>query len=206
MATALRVGLILLRPLPHDVESAIMAGLRRIRTVLKGEARVEGNAPYGIIWYGMNLPIARLVQYDGRRWMISLAILDTLFLWLSQSIAVQVFVAYLFIGTFQLLRAPWNVTIDWIILLSPISWIFLILAPISKLPLGLPLHAFGDTGRGIFYQHNYIYYGLLGTLWLIIFSQIFALGMRDFFIEAFGFCWAVLLGFLYIRKRTNSRG
>jgi len=199
--TLLRVGWILLRPLPHDVENAIMYGLRRIGEVMRGKARVEGNAPYGILWYGVNVPIAKVVRYNGRSWMISLALIDSIFLWFSQTLGILGFATYVFIGTFQLIRAPWNVSIDWIILLGPISWLFLALAPVAKLPVGLPFHAFGDTGRGVFYQHNYIYYGLLGTLWLIVFFYLYENAILDLSISIFGIGWAVLLGYLLLRKK-----
>src|SRR5437660_12314327 len=74
------------------------------------------------------------------------------------------FLAYAFIGTFQLFRAPWNISINWLILLASVSPWLLIIAPIAKLPVGLPLHAFGDTERAFFFKHNFVYYGLLGPL------------------------------------------
>ncbi len=203
VVTAVRTFWIATSPLPHDVQQAIMSGLQRIRPVLRGEVKVQGNAPYGLLWYGINLPFAKLAAYDGRRWMIALALADSLFLWLSQALGLLGFAAYLFIGTFQLLRAPWNVTIDWIIVLGPIAWLFLIIAPIAKLPIGLPLHAFGDTGRGLFYQHNYIYYGLLGTLRLIVFFDLFMQSIENLSIVAFGFAWAFLLGYLYLKRRSS---
>jgi len=201
--TGIRVALIHKRPLPHDVQSAIMNGTSRIGKVLRGEGRVEGNAPYGIIWYGINVPIARLVNYDGRKWMITLALIDSIFLWLSQGLGPMGFAACLLIGTFQLLRAPWNSSIDWIIILGLFGWWFLLLAPIAKLPFGLPFHAFGDTGRGLFYQHNYIYYGLLGTLWTIVFLNDFFSMIRDISIGLFGIAWILLLGVLYLRKTAK---
>ena len=200
LITGVRVAAISKRPLPHDVQSAIMNGTKRIVSVFKREAKVEGNAPYGIIWYGINVPIARLVNYDGRKWMIVLALLDSIFLWFSQALGVVGFVAYLVIGTFQLLRAPWNASINWIIVLGIFNWWFLLLAPIAKLPFGLPFHAFGDTGRGLFYQHNYIYYGLLGTLWLVVFLNDFALMLRDISTGLLGLAWILLLGFLYVSR------
>src|SRR5216117_1656348 len=200
VVTAVRTFWIATSPLPHDVQQAIMSGIQRIRRVLKGEVKVEGNAPYGLLWYGINLPFAKLAAYDGRRWMIALALADSLFLWLSQALGLLGFAAYLFIGTFQLLRAPWNVTIDWIIVLGPIAWLFLIIAPIAKLPIGLPLQAFGDTGRGLFYQHNYIYYGLLGTLWLIVLFEIYVPSIFGASVSILGIFWSLLLGFLYLRR------
>ena len=181
-----------------------MNGLKRIWRVIKGEVKVEGNAPYGIVWYVMNLPIGKLVNYDGRKWMIVLALVDSIFLWLSQAIGLIGFAAYLLIGTFQLLRAPWNVTINWIILTGQFYWWFLIIAPIAKLPVGLPLHSFGDTGRGLFYQHNYVYYGLLGTLWLIVLFSVFLPGILSISIMSLGSFWILLFGYLYAQKRYRK--
>ncbi len=202
--TAFRVLWISLRPLPHDVQQAIMNGLKRIRLVMRREVRVEGNAPYGIIWYGMNLPLGRLVGYQGRRWMILLALVDSLFLWVSTMMGFWGFLAYLSLGTFQLFRAPWNVTINWLILLGLLYWWFLLIAPLAKLPVGLPLHAFGDTGRGFFYKHNYVYYGLLGTFWLIVMFAVFIPVVRDASIFILGLGWVLLLGFLYFRRRFRT--
>src|SRR6059036_2059008 len=81
IVTAVRTFWMAIRPLPHDVQPAIMSGLQRIRRVLSGEVKVEGNAPYGLVWYGINLPFAKLAAYDGRRWMIALALVFSLFLW-----------------------------------------------------------------------------------------------------------------------------
>jgi len=198
--TLIRVGWIAKRPLPHDVQPAIMGGLQRLRQVLKREVKVVGYAPYGIIWYAMNLPLGRLLGYDGRKWMILLALMDSIFLWISQRMGILGFSAYLVIGTFMLFRAPWNVTIDWIVILSLFYWWFLLVAPIAKLPVGLPLHAFGDTGRGLFYQHNYIYYGLLGTLWLIVLFEIYVPSIFGASVSILGIFWSLLLGFLYLRR------
>ncbi len=195
------MGWIANRELPHDVEQAIMGGLKRIGPVLRRETRVGGNAPYGIIWYGINLPVARLAGYDGRKWMLLLALVDSPFIWLSQAMGLPGFVAYILIGTFQLFRSPWNVSIDWIIILGFFYWWLLLIAPIAKLPVGLPLGTFGDTKRGLFYRHNYVYYGLLVTLWLIVFVAAFIPDVMETLIVLFGVLWLVLLGYLHFRRR-----
>jgi hypothetical protein len=200
------MGWIAKQKLPHDVDQAIMFGLKRIRPVLRGEARVGGSAPYGIIWYGINLPMARFVGYDGRKWMLLLALVDSVFIWLSQAMGLLMFTAYILIGTFQLFRAPWNVSIDWIIILGLFYWWLLLIAPIAKLPVGLPLATFGDTKRGLFYQHNYVYYGLLGTLWLIVFVASFMPDITETVTVLFGVIWLVLLGYLYFRRlKVNAK-
>ena len=193
-----------MHPLPHDVDPAIMAGLKNIRKVLQRQIIVSGRAPYGIIWYAINLPIARAAKFNGRYWILYLGLIDGIFLGLSWTMGWLGFLAYIFIGTFQLLRAPWNVSINWLILLALVSPWFLILAPIAKLPVGLPLHAFGDTERALFFKHNFVYYGLLVTIWLIVFFNLFIPSIRDESILTQGFGWGVLLSYLFIRRGLNA--
>src|SRR5437879_642427 len=201
---AVRTLWIEVRPIPHDIEPAIMPGLKSIRKVLRRQTIVSGRAPYGIIWYAINLPIARAAKFKGRYWVLLLGLIDSIFLWLSWTMGWLGFLAYAFIGTFQLLRAPWNTSINWLIVLGLVSPWFLIIAPIAKLPVGLPLHAFGDTERALFFKHNFVYYGLLGYLWLILFFNLFFPSIRDTSILTQGFGWGILLGYLFIRRGRNA--
>ena len=191
-------------PIPHDIEPAIMPGLKNIRRVLHRQTIVSGRAPYGIIWYAINLPIARAAKFNGRYWILYLGLIDSILLWLSLTMGWLGFLAYAFIGTFQLFRAPWNISINWLVLLALVSPWFLIIAPIAKLPVGLPLHAFGDTERAFFFKHNFVYYGLLGTLWLIVFFNLFLPSIRDESILVQGFGWGLLLAYLFIRRGQNT--
>jgi hypothetical protein len=202
--TAVRTLWIGVRPVPHDVEPAIMPGLKNIRKVLERQTIVSGRAPYGIIWYAINLPIARASKFNGRHWILYLGLIDGIFLWLSWIMGWWGFLAYIFVGTFQLFRAPWNTSINWLILLALVSPWFLIIAPIAKLPVGLPLHAFGDTERAFFFKHNFVYYGLLGTLWLIVFFNLFLPSIRDESILIQGFGWGLLLAYLLIRRGRKA--
>jgi len=202
--TVVRTSWTVVRPIPHDVEPAIMPGLKNIRNVLQRQTVVSGRAPYGIIWYAINLPIARAAKFNGRCWILYLGLLDSIFLWLSWTMGWLGFLAYAFIGTFQLFRAPWNISINWLVLLALVSPWFLIIAPIAKLPVGLPLHAFGDTERAFFFKHNFVYYGLLGTLWLIVFFNLFLPSIRDESILVQGFGWGLLLASLFIRRGRNT--
>ena len=149
----------------------------------------------------------RAVRYSGRLWMVALALIDIAFLWYSSEfLGLVVFFAFVFIGTFQLFRAPWNASINWLIILAPISWIFLALAPIAKLPVGLPVQVWGYTERAIGHQHNYIYYGLLGTLWLIVFNHLYFLpGIESSIVVGFGIVWCLILGYAYLERRARRR-
>src|SRR5437667_444392 len=166
--TVFRLVWIVRRPVHRDITSYIFPGLRNLRKIVK-YAPDFSYVPYGLIWYGVNVPIVRLGRYNGRFWMGALALIDAVFLgYIFQALSLTVFFSYVLIGTFQLLRAPWNASINWLIMLAPISWIFLLLAPIAKFPVGLPVQVWRYTGRAVGHQHNYIYFGLLGTLWLIV--------------------------------------
>lgn len=160
-----------------------------------------------MIWYAINLPIVSAARYNGRLWIVVLALVDAAVLWYSsQVLGFAVFVALVLIGTFQLLRAPWDASINWLIVMAPISWIFLALAPIAKLPMRLPVQVWGDTNRAIGHQHNYIYFGLLGTLWLIVFNYLYFLpGVENSIVLGLGLVWCFILGYAYLERRAKRR-
>jgi len=204
--TAFRLVWILKQPIPKDIPFYILPGLSNVRKLLRYDPGFS-YVPYGLIWYAVNVPIVRAVRYSGRLWMVMLALIDVAFLWYSsQVLGLVVFIAYVLIGTFQLFRAPWNASINWLISLAPISWIFLALAPIAKLPVGLPVQVWGYTERAIGHQHNYIYYGLLGTLWLIVFNHLYFLqGIESSIVVGLGIVWTFILGYAYLERRAKRR-
>jgi hypothetical protein len=203
--TVFRLVWILKRPVPKDITFYILPGLSNLSRLLRYDPDFS-YVPYGLIWYALNVPIVRAVGYNGRLWIVVLALIDIAFLWYSsQVLGLVVFIAYVLIGTFQLFRAPWNVSINWLIVMAPISWIFLALAPIAKLPVGLPLQVWGYTERAIGHQHNYIYFGLLGTLWLIVFNYLYFLrGFEDSIVVGLGIVWCFILGYAYIDRRQRA--
>ncbi len=202
--TVFRLVWILKRPVPKDIPFYILPGLSNLRKLLRYDPDFS-YVPYGLIWYAINVPIVRATRYNGRLWIAVLALIDIAFLWYSsESLGLSVFVAYVLIGTFQLLRAPWNASINWLIVLAPISWIFLALAPIAKLPVGLPVQVWGYTERAIGHQHNYIYFGLLGTLWLIVFNYLYFLPeIENSILIGLGIVWCFILGYAYLDRRTK---
>lgn len=125
--------------------------------------------PYGIIWFAINLPIMHLTGFGERRWSYALAIIDMIFLWISFELGLVSGLIYASLTTFHLLKAPWNVSISWLIICGIFSWIFLILAPAAKLPVGIPMRQAKRVQGLLFHQHNYVYYSLLGLLWLFVF-------------------------------------
>jgi hypothetical protein len=197
--TLFRLVWIFKRPVHKDITFYILPGLSNLRKIVRYDPGFS-YVPYGLIWYAINVPIVRAVRYSGRLWIAVLALIDTVFLWYSgQALGLTVFLAYVLIGTFQLLRAPWNASINWLIILAPISWMFLLLAPIAKFPVGLPLRVWTYTERAIGHQHNYIYFGLLGTLWLIVFNHLyFLLGIESLLVVGLGIVWSLILGHAYL--------
>ena len=139
--------------------------------------------------------------------MAMMALIDSLFLGYSfQYLGLTVFFAYVAIGTFQLLRAPWNASINWLIMLAPISWIFLLMAPIAKFPVGLPIQVWRYTGRAVGHQHNYIYFGLLGTLWLIVCNHLYLLPeIESSIVIGLGVVWCFILVYAYLERKAGRR-
>ncbi len=200
--TIIRIAWISRRPLPPDVPRAIMPGLANLGKFLRGDKSAP-YAPYGLIWHGMNLPLAKPFNYNGRTWMLLLAVIDAAFVWLSLRMGLYGGFAYAVIGTFQLFRAPWNASVNWLIILGLYSPWFLIIAPVAKLPLGLPVRIFGHTRVAFVYRHNFVYYGLLGTLWVLVFFSLFIPGILDLTITTLGLPWAAILAYLYMTRKRS---
>jgi len=204
VVTILRLVWILKRPVHKDIKFYILPGLSNLRKLVKYDPGFS-YVPYGLIWYAINVPIVRVVRYSGRLWITVLALIDIAFLWYSQVLGLTVFIAYVFIGTFQLLRAPWNASINWLIVLAPVSWLFLILAPIAKFPIGLPIQVLRYTERAIGHQHNYIYFGLLVTFWLFVFNHLYFLpGLDSLAALGFGTIWGVILGYAFVKRKHGQ--
>ena len=205
--TILRLAWILKRPVHKDITFYILPGLSNLRKLVRYDPGFS-YVPYGLIWYAINVPIVRAVRYSGRLWIAVLAVIDVAFLWYSSEfLGLTIFAAYVVIGTFQLLRAPWNASINWLIILTPISWIFLLLAPIAKFPVGLPVQVWRYTERAVGHQHNYIYFGLLGTLWLIVLNDLFFLpAISPLLVIGFGIVWFIIFGYAYLERRAKRRG
>ncbi len=203
--TVLRLLWILTQPVHKDIIFYILPGLTNLRKITR-YAPDFSYVPYGLIWYAINVPIVRATKYNGRLWIATLSLIDGIFLWFSsQYLGPTIFFAYLLIGTFQLIRAPWNTSINWLIILAPVSWIFLLLAPLAKLPFGLPIQVWRYTERAIGHQHNYIYFGLLGTLWVIVFNHLYFLPDLDtIVVTGLGVLWAFVLGYALLRSRSKK--
>jgi len=206
LLTVFRLAWILKRPVHKDITFYILPGLSNLRKILRYDPDFS-YVPYGLIWYVINVPIVRAVRYSGRLWITVLALIDIVFLWYANEfLGLAIFLAYILIGTFQLLRAPWNASINWLIILTPFSWIFLLLAPIAKFPVGLPVQVWRYTERAVGHQHNYIYFGLLGTLWLIVFNHLYFLpAMENVIVVGLGIAWGFIFGYAYLERRAKRQ-
>ncbi|TMI18964.1 hypothetical protein E6H33_00500 [Candidatus Bathyarchaeota archaeon] len=206
LLTVFRLAWILKRPVHKDITFYILPGLSNLRKILRYDPDFS-YVPYGLIWYVINVPIVRAVRYSGRLWITVLALIDIVFLWYANEfLGLAIFLAYILIGTFQLLRAPWNASINWLIILTPVSWIFLLLAPIAKFPVGLPVQVWRYTERAVGHQHNYIYFGLLGTLWLIVFNHLYFLpAMENVIVVGLGIAWGFIFGYTYLERRAKRQ-
>jgi len=204
--TGLRLVWIVKRPVHKDISFYILPGLSNLRKIIRYDSEFS-YVPYGLIWYAINVPIVRLGRYNGHFWVVALALIDSLLLGYSfQYLGLIVFVAYVAIGTFQFLRAPWNISINWLIVLTPISWMFLLLAPIAKFPVGLPIQVWRYTGRAVGHQHNYIYFGLLGTLWLIVFNHLYLLPeIESSIVIGLGVVWCFIFVYAYLKRKAGGR-
>jgi hypothetical protein len=206
LVTIFRLVWIVKRPVHKDITFYILPGLSNLRKIVRYDPGFS-YVPYGLIWYAINVPIVRAVRYSGRLWIAVLALVDIVFLWYSSEfLGLTIFAAYVVIGTFQLLRAPWNASINWLIILAPISWIFLLLAPIAKFPVGLPIQVWRYTERAVGHQHNYIYFGLLGTLWLIVFNGLYFLPqIENLLAVGLGVVWCFIFGYALLERRAKRQ-
>src|SRR4029077_18232296 len=110
--------------------------------------------PYGTLWFAINLPLMHIVKFRERRWTYLLALIDAPITWLSFRLGLLSGVVYMMLSTFMLFQAPWNQSILWLIMLGVLSWVFLLLAPVAKLPVGIPMRL-GKRVQGLlFHQRN----------------------------------------------------
>ncbi len=173
--TSARLWYLKTHPIKKDVTHAIIPLLRHLhaadffRSPRSAEVRSAfWEVHYGALWYYINLPLIHLTSFDARSYNYLLALLDVPFIWISFQFHLVGGLLYMAVGTFFLFRAPWNMSIMWLIICSIFSWVFLILAPVAKLPILTPTNVWGHVRIAMTYYHNPYYYGLLGILWLFV--------------------------------------
>jgi len=174
--TLLRFGYVRTHPVLRDVHVAQIPFSKRLtardffRRPITPEVRQSFDVlPYGTLWFAINLPLMHLTNFGEREWSYALAVLDIPFILLSFQLGLIAGLLYVALSTFQLFKAPWNMCINWLTICGVFSWVFLILSPITKLPVGVPVRQAKRVQGLLFHQHNYLYYSLLGILWLFVF-------------------------------------
>ena len=175
LLTFARLWYLKVHPVQRDIQEAIVPFSSRLQVAdffRRPRSRQIWESfnivQYGVIWYAINLPIMRITNFNPRRWTYAVALVDVPFLWLSFRLGPVGALVYAGVTTFNLLKAPWNVSILWLVICAVFSWIFLILAPLAKLPIGVPVLVWGHVKGAIVYKKNPYYYGMLAVLWLFV--------------------------------------
>jgi hypothetical protein len=175
LLTAVRLAYLRISPVQRDVRDAQLPFSKRLHVAdffRRPESQEIRDSflvlPYGALWFGINVPLMHLAGFEGRRWTYLIAVVDGVFAWISFKLGLIGGLLYIVLGTFMLIKGPWNVSILWLTVLGVFSPVFLVLAPVAKLPIGIPMRL-GKRVQGLlFHQRNYIYYGMLGLMWLFI--------------------------------------
>lgn len=175
LLTLVRLWVLRIRPIQRDVTIAQLPFSKRLhisdffRRPRSPDIRVVFDVlPYGTLWFAINVPLMHIAGFDGRRWTYLLAVLDVAFVWLSFQLGFVGGLLYVVLSTFMLIKGPWNLSILWLTTLAIFSWIFLVLAPAAKLPIGTPVRLGRRVQGLLLHQHNYVYYSLLGVYWLFV--------------------------------------
>lgn len=199
-----RVWYLRTHPVQKDVQEAILPLSKRLhagdffRRPQTEEVRFAfWIVQYGTLWYAINLPLMHLAGFDGRRWTYLMSAIDIFFVWISFELGLLGAFLYIAINTFNLFKAPWNVSIVWLIVCAVFSWIFLLLAPLAKLPIGIPTRVWTHVRQALVYKKNPYYYGLLGVIWLFVAWRTLLPGL-------FGDTWLGSLASLEVLKRLTD--
>lgn len=121
-------------------------------------------APYGALWYAMNIPIHWIGDFlfgpgcfpldahhcwpptlvpQGVDWMMGLLMFNALFIWMFRR--SELLPAYFMTSMFVWFVVPWNLSVLWLVVLGLLGSSFpqrlgaVLLGVISKLPVGAPL-------------------------------------------------------------------
>jgi hypothetical protein len=176
LVTIVRLWYLRISPVQRDVRDAQLPFSKRLRFAdffrrpKSQEIRDSFQVlPYGVLWFAVNVPLMHVAGFDGKRWTYLIALIDAPFVWASFRLGYLGALLYIALSTFMLIKGPWNLSILWLIVLGVFSWVFLALAPVAKLPFGIPMRL-GKRVQGLlFHQRNYVYYSLLGVMWAFVF-------------------------------------
>ena len=145
-------------------------------------------APYGLLWYILNIPVWRLGQAvfgwlvpSGIDWMLTLLLGNLLFLWMFRK--SELLASYFMTSMFLWFVVPWNLSILWLVSLgfrgSSLQRRIgaVMLGVIAKLPVGAPLSVWkydflngqeGGTVGSAFVPGHLMPYAVLGAWCLAV--------------------------------------
>jgi hypothetical protein len=157
---------------PPDVERAILPALKRF------PHQEFWQAPYGIIWYALNLPFGLLANGNGASYIFWIGLVNVSIaaycLFRLSLILILVFVG---VSIFHTFKAPWNVPILWLCLLGFINPLLLAVPIIAKFPIGNTANR-AKTWRLILFamhwQKNPFYYATIGIVWIMVLLNPYA--------------------------------
>ena len=152
----------MLRP-PIDVERAVLPALRDF------PHQRQDHAPYGIIWYIVNLPLGKLSE-TATDYIVYTGIITGTIITLGLTLSLPDSFILLFAGIsiFNLVKAPWNCSILWLCLLGLFNPLLLAVPILAKLPVGNLKVEWWQTRQALFWQKNPVYWGSLVIVWLAV--------------------------------------
>ncbi len=154
-----------------DIETSIIVD------ALKHPWQVPSEAPYGAIWYAINIPIGSL-QIPGfsaeQSWITLTSIIDSAVLFLLfRYYKWWIGLTYVPASFLMWRQAPYNLCIMWLTV-AGLAWLpSLVLAILAKLPIGAPTTVWNFISHSSQLQSNWRYYGLLAAVWFgIIYIRV----------------------------------
>ncbi len=165
---AVRASLIMLGEYDVEAATAIIPGLQH-------PWDEPWQAPYGVIWYILNIPLTWF-QISGinpeQSWLLWLSAIDSVVILIMRRGRFYT-IFYIAVSLLTFRQAPYNMTILWITL-AGIYWPpSLIIAPLAKFPIGAP----SDVWQYIFSnsmqsETNWRYYALMIILWVVVLYKV----------------------------------
>jgi len=165
---AIRASLIMLGEYDVEAATAIIPGLQH-------PWDESWQAPYGVIWYILNIPLTWF-QISGinpeQSWLLWLSAIDSVVIWIMRRGRFYT-IFYIAISLLTFRQAPYNMTILWITL-AGIYWPpSLIIAPLAKFPIGAPpeiwQYIFSNSMQS---ETNWRYYALMIMLWFVVLYRV----------------------------------
>jgi hypothetical protein len=140
----------------HDIQNGIDPALRCFYCN-------PVNAPYGLLWWLVSLPLR--FNYG-----LLTAIVDIVIMILIRAKTI-LFPVYSLMSWWLWLQAPYDVPVLWLSSLGLIGWPLAFLGPLSKLPVGAPANVWGYVLGRSFNVNDLEYYSMMGAVFLAVLVQ-----------------------------------